>query len=211
MSNKEWYKESFDQVHIPEAVLGKVRNMEKKQKIIKRKSKLRYAVTVIAVLMLCFAVSNGITYAATGESVATWIEKGWSVCDNEAVDLYKIGDEYFAVSEGVDPKAFIKDLNINKFMSDGHDDIAVIFAKEGMGRLVRDNKTARFYLFYGDFNLDITEDFADGESSGTFELNGKQYEYVVTGNWTDNWESVANGNWEDWETKEDFHIQIIEK
>lgn len=213
MSNKEWYKESFDQVHIPEAVLGKVRNMEKKQKTIKLRSKLRYAVTVIAVLVLCFAVSNGITYAATGESVATWIEKGWSVCDNEAVDIYKIGDEYFAVSEGVDPKDLMVNLKMDKFMSAGHDDFVIIFSKDddNMGRLVRDNKSARFYLFYGDFNLDITDDLSDGESSGTFELNGKQYEYVVTGNWTDNWESVVNGNWEDWKAGEDFHIQITEK
>lgn len=205
MSNKEWYKESFDQVHIPEAVLGKVRNMEKEQKVIKQRNKLRYAVTMIAALVLFFAVSNGICYAATGESVVTWIDKGWSeYYDGEAVDIYKIGDEYCAISEGVDPKDCM-DLNISEFMSDGHDDIAIIFAKEGIGRLVRDNKTARFYLFYGDFYLDITEDFADGKSSGTFELNGKQYEYIVTGTWTENWESVADGNWED------FHIQIIEK
>ena len=39
----------------------------------------------------------------------------------------------------------------------------------------------RIYLVIGDSKIDITEDFADGECSGTFEFKGVTFEYELSG------------------------------
>lgn len=72
MNNKEFYTDTFNEVHVPAAVLGKVRDMKMEKTTIKRQNKLRYAVSAVAVLAVCLIASNGICYAATGD---TWIQK----------------------------------------------------------------------------------------------------------------------------------------
>ena len=48
MKNKEYYQGTFDEVHVPEAVLGKVKGMKMEEKKIQKKSKLRYAAAIAA-------------------------------------------------------------------------------------------------------------------------------------------------------------------
>lgn len=72
MKNEELYRETFDEVHIPQALLGKVRNMDMEKKKITRRSKLRYAVAALGIMAAVFFASNGICYAATG---STWVGK----------------------------------------------------------------------------------------------------------------------------------------
>ena len=70
MNEKENVKKIYDQIHAPEALLGKV--MEMKKDAFKFRNCVKYAVAAVAALALTFVASNGICYAATGE---TWISK----------------------------------------------------------------------------------------------------------------------------------------
>lgn len=72
MKNHEYYKETFDEVQLSEAMLGKVKGFKMEEKNLRKKSKMRYAIAAAAAFVLCFVVSNGIVYAATGDS---WVTK----------------------------------------------------------------------------------------------------------------------------------------
>ena len=70
MNNKEFVRGVYDEIHAPEELFGKVMDMNKKES--KKKNILRYVAGVAATLGVAMVASNGICYAATGE---TWIEK----------------------------------------------------------------------------------------------------------------------------------------
>ena len=72
MSNKEDVKKVYDQIHAPEALLGKVMEM-KKEKFSFRNS-VKYALVAAAALVMTFVAGNGICYAATGESLISNIK-----------------------------------------------------------------------------------------------------------------------------------------
>ncbi len=69
MENKKWYQETFDQVHVPDKLLGKVMDMENQTKA---KKGWRYAMGALGTAFALFVASNGICYAATGE---TWVSR----------------------------------------------------------------------------------------------------------------------------------------
>ncbi len=69
MENKKWYQETFDQVHVPDKLLGKVMDMENRTKA---KKGWRYAMGALGTAFALFVASNGICYAATGE---TWVSR----------------------------------------------------------------------------------------------------------------------------------------
>lgn len=71
MKNEKWYKETFDKVHVPEELLGKVMDMENQTEK-KAKRGWRYAMGALAAAFGLFVASNGICYAATGE---TWVSR----------------------------------------------------------------------------------------------------------------------------------------
>lgn len=77
MKNEKWYKETFDKVHVPEELLGRVMDMEN-QTAKKAKRGWRYAMGALAAVFGLFVASNGISYAATGE---TWVSR-MTVCLN---------------------------------------------------------------------------------------------------------------------------------
>ena len=62
MSNKEDVKKVYDQIHAPEALLGKVMEM-KKEKFSFRNS-VKYALVAAAALVMTFVAGNGICYAS---------------------------------------------------------------------------------------------------------------------------------------------------
>ena len=83
MKNEELYRETFDEVHIPQALLGKVRSMDMEKKKIARRSKLKYAMTALGMMIAVFLASNGICYAATG---STWIGKMYIIIDGKKTE-----------------------------------------------------------------------------------------------------------------------------
>lgn len=94
MSNEELYKSTLNKVHVPKAVLGKVGEMNKERKTMRRRYVLQYAAYAIVMGGILFAATNGICYAATGE---TLIKKVDAYINGEKVEngfsWYREGDE----------------------------------------------------------------------------------------------------------------------
>lgn len=180
MNNKEFYTDTFNEVHVPAAVLGKVRDMKMERAAIKRQSKLRYAVSAVAVLAVCLIASNGICYAATGD---TWIQKVSFYVNGEKqeldVTMHKEGDTVVGeVTREVDEGEEAYVVTTDNIGSD--EEIVVESAIKDTSLISEGDKV---YLVIGDNlkKIDITEDFADGKCSGSFELEGLTYNYEVTG------------------------------
>ena len=72
MNEAEDVKKVYDQIHAPEALLGKV--MEMKKDTFKFRNCMKFAVAALAALVLTFVASNGICYAATGETLFSKIK-----------------------------------------------------------------------------------------------------------------------------------------
>lgn len=190
MKSEKYYKETFDEVHVPLALLGKVRDMKMEKKEIEKKSKLRYALSAVAAFVFCMVVSNGICYAATGE---TWISKAIVYINGEPVEKditwhmegdTVVGEMEVDVSE--DGTARVDYFEVRD------DDISGIDDVQDMQIELTDNESAlmnaevisegdRVFLCVNDEKIDITEDFADGSCTGTFEMDGKTLNYEVTG------------------------------
>ena len=180
MNNKEFYTDTFNEVHVPAAVLGKVRDMKMERAAIKRQSKLRYAVSAVAVLAVCLIASNGICYAATGD---TWIQKVSFYVNGEKqeldVTMHKEGDTVVGeVTREVDEGEEAYVVTTDNIGSD--EELVVESAIKDTSLISEGDKV---YLVIGDNlkKIDITEDFADGKCSGSFELEGLTYNYEITG------------------------------
>ena len=74
-NNKSFYKETFEEIPVPEGLaekVGRIVEREEKSKRIAVGSVMRKVAIAAAILVALFAGSNGIAYAMTGE---TWVEK----------------------------------------------------------------------------------------------------------------------------------------
>ncbi len=72
MKKEENVKKVYDQIHAPEALLGKV--MEMKKDTFRFRKVVKYALVTAAALVMTFVAGNGICYAATGESLISNIK-----------------------------------------------------------------------------------------------------------------------------------------
>lgn len=72
LKNKQYYQNTFDEVHASEDLLRKVKDMknESNKKYAKRTMKIRYA--VVAAALVAVISSNIVSFAASG---STWVEK----------------------------------------------------------------------------------------------------------------------------------------
>lgn len=187
MRNSEYYKKAYDEVHAPAALLGKVMNMKKERKEIKKKNTAKRWLTAAAALALCFVASNGISYAATGE---TWVQKVTVYLDGQPVEhevtFHQEGDMLIGELELPDAE------DASYVVVEAGDDTAgdVNYSTEYTEadctmntELVQEN--GRVYLVINGDNasrVDITEDFADGSATGTYAgFEGLSLRYTVTG------------------------------
>ena len=67
---KEKIRQVYDEIHAPEVLLGKVLEMKKDE--FKGRRMVKYSAAAVLALAITVVASNGICYAATGE---TWIGK----------------------------------------------------------------------------------------------------------------------------------------
>lgn len=196
MSNKQWYKDTFDEFTLSEEAIGKVKGiMEKKEKKRMRAS-VRVAVTMAA-LAVVFVVGNVAVYAATGstlvekgiEQVSVFIDKKQVAVKNIKQFKDKDGNSCYEVEiDGKDGHEIemrsawneknMKDENISGIMEVDGEELTMILISRELKK--RGKKT---YLVVGDHDkeIDITKDFADGDAKGTFELDGQAYKYHVSG------------------------------
>lgn len=190
MNNKEKIKNVYDDIHASDALFRKVMSMNKKET--KFRDVMKFAATAVAGLALMFVASNGICYAATGETLTSKVkvlingeekeaELTWTEDENGIYGEYQIevDEDEEVVIEMVDELGdenvvfdiSDEDANPEDFeISEMPDDIPVV-GKEG-------DKT---FLRKEGVTVDITEDFADGTAEGVIECPSGTYSYTITG------------------------------
>ena len=83
MSNQSQYKAMMGEVHASADLIGKVKGIPM-EKTKKRGMALKFATATCAALLGVFVVTNGVCYAATGE---TWVEKVTVWINGEPVEM----------------------------------------------------------------------------------------------------------------------------
>ena len=172
--NREFYKETFEEIRMPEGLAEKVgRIPEGKAK--SRRSTARCAMRRVAiasvVLAVLFVGSNGIAYAMTGE---TWVEKIIIRRITDGIE-YEIEAEVRQLKNGeivYYGEYTTPDGKVHAPVDyDGEGPyIYFWFEDEGAEIWSHNGKT---YIWDGDMELDISEDFADdGLALGTYVVNG---------------------------------------
>lgn len=192
--NKSFYKETFEEIPVPQGLAEKVGRItvgEEKRQRTGVGSVIRKVAIAAAVLVALFVGSNGIAYAMTGE---TWVEKmilrriingteyeieaekrelknGETVYIGEAEIDLKDGEK-FSIG-GID----LKDGDIFQIVEPSWEGIYIDVA-EGSTEIVSQN--GRTYIWDGDTEVDITEDLEDdGIARGIYEADGIWKKYGV--------------------------------
>lgn len=193
MKNKEAIKHVYDEIHAPDALFGKVMEMDRKES--KIKNVVRYAMGTVAALVLAFITSNGICYAATGQ---TWISKAMVYINGQATEAeitwHKEGDQVYGemevdVEEGtatrVDTFVSITDDVQNERTYSISEEVFLedeeVFPVEDAIMAEVKEEEEKVYLITEIEKVDITEDFRDGEATGSFVYCGLTMRYIVTG------------------------------
>lgn len=184
MRNSEYYKKAYDEVHAPAALLGKVMDMKKERKEIKKKNTVKKWLTAAAAMAFCFVASNGICYAATGK---TWVQKvtvylDGQPCEQE-ITFHQEGDVLIGELEVSDAENH--EYAVIEFRDDVGDSTEYISEMDFTMRTELVQENGRIWLVINGDNanrVDITEDFADGSASGIYAgFEGLSLRYTVTG------------------------------
>lgn len=176
MNNRDYVRGAYDEIHAPDALFGKVMNMKKKEN--NMRNVLKYA-AAFAAFAVAFAGSNGICYAATGE---TWVEKAYVYINGE-----KQEQDITYTQQG---DAVVGEMSLTV---DENDDVVVSVVDEavvgegefsGAMETTAELKTenGKVLLVVSGQTVDITEDFADGEATGQIMYDGEMVNYTVAGN-----------------------------
>lgn len=203
MSNQSRYRAMMGEVHASADLIGKVKGIPM-EKTKKHGVALRLATATCAGLLGVFVVTNGVCYAATGE---TWVEKATVWVNGEPVEM--------DVQMTQDGDVTVGTVEYTVEDADGAGgDVAVTMSAEGgdfsgttyeirdytaedasasgaAGAMVLESDDGRVLLAPGDGSevepIDITDQLAaKGVATGTYEVNGSTYVYQVTGepgNW----------------------------
>jgi len=200
MTNKEKYQQAFSTLKASRKL--EMEDIEMSKNVIFTK-----AVAVAAAIALCFVGSNGICYAATGD---TWVEKMIVYFNGEPkemdVEVKDMGDGsygYFmeipedgeytmdvpenssrgvaVITEEV-PEDFQNSISNIDFALDLESDEMVVLKGEPLEIVTSIEVVDGIQWFCAnEERVDITEDFADGEATGSILVSGKEYAYQLTG------------------------------
>lgn len=204
MSNASQYKAMMGEVHASADLIGKVKGIPM-EKTKKRGVALRLATATCAGLLGVFVVTNGVCYAATGE---TWVEKATVWVNGEPMEMdvqmsqdgdVTVGTVEYTVEdadgEGGDVAITMSAedgdfsnmaYEIKDYTAEGAD-----AADGAAGGMVLESDDGHVLLVPGDGSqaepIDITGQInAQGGAAGTFEMDGVAYVYQVSGepgNW----------------------------
>ena len=195
MNNKETIKHVYDEIHAPDALFGKVMEMNKKES--KARYAIKYAVCTAAALAVAFVTSNGVCYATTGE---TWVSKAIVYINGERseqeVTWHESGDLVYGEIEV--PVEDGEEVQVQMFdvISDGEvpeelciiaedgftsDDVAESAYTEDAFTAELVQEDGKVFLVTAKERIDVTEDLSDGEATGTFEFSGFTIKYTITG------------------------------
>lgn len=208
MSNQSRYRAMMDDIHAPAEVLARVKGIPM-EKTKKHPLALKYATAACAALLGVFVVTNGVCYAATGE---TWVEKATVWVNGEPMEVdvqmvqngdVTIGTMEYTVEDGEGGEIGIEmtaeggsiedaTFEINDYakgdykVHDAGVDCQVLESADGRVSLVA----------AGADPIDITDQVKqNGGATGTFEKDGATYVYKVAGepgNWHVSVEAESN-------------------
>lgn len=152
---------------------------------------LRYATVAMAALIGTFAVSNGVCYAATGE---TWVEKAIVMVNGDPVEVTVKGTEPVKVSVHADGAAegkVVYQSNSTATAGSGAEGATGTFEVSDLGSaeaggiqaIVLEGSDGRVHVSVaGGAPVDVTDQLAaSGAAAGTCEAHGVTYAFEVTG------------------------------
>lgn len=200
MNNNDYIRGTFDEIQTPDALFGKVINMNKKQS--KMRNIMKFATRAAAAFAILFVGSNGICYAATGQ---TWVEKIIVNVNGEEkeVDIEWTEDDdtltgiaTFEVDEedGAEPVEYI--IAVENEEGSSKPEVNVVGQEDSDTKVniaTLEEKDGKIYFNVSTQSIDITEDFADGKAEFESEVGGKMVKISVTG------------------TVDEYYIDIIEE
>jgi len=196
--NKAYFQETFEEVHAPEGLYRKVKNMTKAEgkKIgMSVAKKLAVAAAIAAVL---FAGSNGVAYATTG---STWVETVVAKLNVNGMEqnielegeVLEDGTVQYSGSVDVQDGATVefslisdaKDADSIKIDGNGTQSpvpeyyiiMDATTTVDDTTKVLQEND--KIYFVDGDVKMDVTEDMMDGIASGSYEKNGVIYQYEI--------------------------------
>lgn len=201
MSNSSQYKAMMGEVHASADLIGKVKGIPM-EKTKKRTTALKFATATCAALLGVFVVTNGVCYAATGE---TWVEKATVYINGEPVEMdvqmsqngdTTVGEINYTVEDADGEGGEVQMTMI----SEGDDfddttyeihDYTVEGAEDGSPNaddMVLESSDGHVILApEGIEPIDLTDELAtNGAATGTYEKDGATYVYQVSGepgNW----------------------------
>lgn len=190
MELKLIYKETFDEISVPEALAGKVKNMlklkesrELADKKYAREGKntvlKKLAVAAAAAFVVLFVGSNGIVYATTG---STWVKTVMVSLNGTEYSMNlkgEVGDDNLVTYSGYigeedNPTAV---MIVNELEAGGAEEAVNTYIIMSSPEIVE--KDGKIYLKDNQVEIDITEDAKDGIASGTYQVDNITYQYQV--------------------------------
>lgn len=180
--NYEFYRKTFDKLHASDELVRKVKNMTTE----KRKTKmytLRKVICVAAAAAMIFAVSNIVTFAATGETLVEMLTT--KVIYNgkaQDIEVTKETDENGEVSYNWNVELEDENGNPLEFSFDYDEEVdgeynygPGVMEFYSAGKLVEEDGRIYLTMTSPEIKEDITEDFADGKATVTVDLKGTDY------------------------------------
>lgn len=181
--NYELYRNTFDKLHASDELVRKVKNMTTE----KRKTKiytLRKAICVAAAAAMFFAVSNIVTFAATGETLVEMLAcKIIYNGEEKDLDIAKKTDENGEVSYDVsfdveekngESKEYSFSLDGETHGEYGYGEPQVLEFYSA-ATIVEEDGRIYLEMTSPEIKEDITEDFADGKATVTVALKDTDY------------------------------------
>lgn len=210
MDMQKQYKESYDDIVLREEKIEQLKDFEQLKKweeqkrLQKRTQRIRKVLVAAAAVAVVFLAGNTITYAKTGESLVKHTERAiWIVINQESeipgtfsASIEEDGGNVGVVIFGDDKELKVSDAENSvgtKKIYTNKESNFVVGSKKKKGTneetyFIMDVKLEqrgdKIYLVVADDakeKIDITEDFADGEATGEFSVEGMDFRYKVTG------------------------------
>lgn len=168
MNNHDYFKNTFDEVHLPKEAFDRVRVMNEQtsaheyaQSLKKKKRKtIKYVSCLAAVIMICLIAVNFVKYVSGSRMINDMSYGSEDVQDDGMVTKSVILTE--------DEDLF------RDFLSDESDS-----DDELTGRVVSEDESLYFVIDDCDVRIDITEDMSEGYCRGEFHLGNILYAYEV--------------------------------
>lgn len=179
MKKQEQYRNMMDEIHVSGDVLRKVRDMRMDGRTMKMKAIFKTISAVAAAFAVFFAASNGICYAATGQ---TWMSKAIVYINGEPTEQdiiwYEDGNGNGTAEISVDEEMESASVITGYEMDENAASVNPNLVDNVQAEIIEED--GRKYLKYNGGKMDITEDLEDGNAEGNFVADDMTYHYLIS-------------------------------